>query len=290
MELHPYLEQGCIPATGLWHVLATTGDPPVLRVGHVCVHVAATEHTNGYLYVIGGANPSGAFSDTFQLELDNFTWTKYDGSGFVGRYEHSAFVVPAEPTNVYVFGGANSDGNRNDVQVFSTVTKSWSVVDAGGTPPSPRTFHNGACIGNRLIVYSGGERGVEPVTDRNTYAFDVIGRRWSVLKLRGDAPKPRHGHLMACVGNRLFLHGGMAGSNFYDDVHVLDVDKGLWFNAKIKSFKPPARAAHGGFVSDHQLYIFGGMNHNGALADMYQLNTGKYKYCNLTRLAYGVQS
>jgi len=283
MELHPYLENGCIPAPGLWHVLAATGEPPVLRVGHVCVHIGnACTGSNGHLYVIGGANPSGTFSDTFKLDLDNFTWHKCDSAQFIGCYEHSAFVVAAEPTNIYVFGGASSDGNRNDIQVFDTVAKSWSTVTTAGTPPSPRTFHNGACVGNQLIVYSGGELGAEPVSDRNTYAFDVISRRWSVLKLRGDPPKPRHGHLMASVGNRLFIHGGMSGNNFFDDVHVLDVARGLWFNAKIKSVKPAGRAAHSGFVSGSSIYIFGGMNHNGALDDMFRLDTGKlgsYSHC-----------
>jgi len=273
MEFHPLLEAGIVPRKLIWYVLAATGDAPILRVGHACVTVGATTETNGHLYVIGGANPSGTFSDVYALDLDAFTWSKLVSNGFAGRYEHTAFVVSDEPTQIYIFGGADGDGNRNDVQVYNTIENSWCTVETLGEPPSPRTFHNGVCAENCLIVYSGGERGSEPVLDKKVYSFDTKKRRWSVLDVRGDAPKSRHGHVMAAVDGRVFVHGGMAGTNFFDDLHILDLSKNSWFNAKVKSIKPPARAAHGCFVCGSDVFIFGGMNQNGALDDMFKLNT-----------------
>nr|KAG5712460.1 hypothetical protein BaRGS_011434 [Batillaria attramentaria] len=43
---------------------------------------------------------------------------------------------------------------------------------------------------------------------------------------------------------RVFLHGGMAGSTFYDDLHILDLDKNTWVGVKKKRTFPSARAAH----------------------------------------------
>jgi len=276
MDLLPYLEPGTVPSSHMWYVLSTSGIHPAVRVGHACIHIPGTiPSSNGHVYVTGGANPSGTFSDVFRLDLDTFVWQKFHIAGFSGRYEHTVFRAEDDATKFYVFGGADCDGNRNDVQAFDIVSSMWTTLDVSGAVPSARTFHNGACVGNRLIVYGGGDREAEPVADKSTYSFDISERRWSVLPVSGDAPKPRHGHLMVSVGQRLFLHGGMSGSLFFDDLHVLDVVKNLWSCARVKSVKPCRRAAHGGFVSGTDVFVFGGMNSSGALGDCFSLNTGK---------------
>ena len=60
-----------------------------------------------------------------------------------------------------------------------------------------------------------------------------------------------------------------------DDLHVLDLDKSTWSHIKCKKVLPCARAAHGGVVADGHLYVFGGMNRDGALDDMYKLSLGR---------------
>jgi len=275
MDLHPYLEPCMLPSPKMWYILATSGERPAIRVGHACIHIPGEGQSNGHLYVTGGANPSGTFSDLFCLNLDSFVWQKYPAGSFSGRYEHTVFRSQSDPTKFYIFGGADCSGNRNDIQEYDMTNQTWSTLEPTGTSPPARTFHNGACVGDRLIVYGGGERGAEPVSDKNTYAFEVRERCWSVLRLHGDAPKPRHGHLMVSVGNRLFLHGGMSGSSFFDDLHVLDLDRNAWSCAKVKSVKPTRRAAHGGFVSGADVFVFGGMNGTGALNDIFTLNTSK---------------
>lgn len=293
MDLHPYLEPCSLPSPKMWYILATSGEHSAMRVGHACIHIPSSGQSNGYLFVTGGANPSGTFSDMFCLDVDTFTWQKYPASGFAGRYEHTVFRSQNDQTKFYVFGGADCNGNRNDIQEFDVTNKTWSTVETSGTAPPPRTFHNGACIGDKLIVYSGGVRGAEPVSDKNTYVFEITERRWSVLKLHGDAPKPRHGHLMVTIDNRLFLHGGMSGSLFHDDLHILDLDKNSWSCAKVKSIKPSRRAAHGGFGSGTDVFVFGGMNSSGALSDMFTLNTSKQlMYCRevIIRLHFRIMS
>lgn len=277
MEFHPLLETDTVPGDSIWYVVASPGEAPAQRVGHCCVSVGTTSDSNGRLFVIGGANPSGTFSDVHALDLDSFAWSRRNGSGFAGRYEHAAFVTASDPTSIFVFGGADAHGNRNDVQVYNTADDSWSCVKTSGSPPQPRTYHNGVCVGDNFIVYSGGERESQPVTDKKVHVLNVTKRQWSVLEVRGDAPKSRHGHVMAAVENCVFLHGGMSGSNFFDDLHGLDLDKKTWFHAKVKSpIKPPARAAHGSFVCGADVYIFGGMNQNGALDDIFKLDSSKY--------------
>lgn len=46
---------------------------------------------------------------------------------------------------------------------------------------------------------------------------------WSILTTSGPTPSSRQGHVAAMVGNRLFVHGGMAGQEVLSDLHCLDL-------------------------------------------------------------------
>ena len=275
MELHPILDKETCPNTKLWYVLSALGDCPSVRVGHTCSFVPGPEGQDGKIYVIGGANPSGPFAEVYVLDLETFSWDTIDAPGFKARYEHSAFVPQGDPSKIYVFGGADQSGNHNDIQVLDTENKSWDVISPSGSPPSPRTYHTTVCVGDRFIVYSGGHQGSDPVGDRQVHCFDATSCSWSTLNVRGDPPKPRHGHIAQAIGNKVYLHGGMSGPAFYDDLHILDLDSSTWRSVKEKKGYPPARAAHGSCVHGTTLYIFGGMNRDGAQDDTWKLDTSK---------------
>lgn len=86
MELHPYLELNAAPSPNLWYVLSpaqgSTQFPPTMRLGHTVTQLGSK------LYVIGGANPSGPFADTYTLDLNTFMWDCLeDASGFKARYQ-----------------------------------------------------------------------------------------------------------------------------------------------------------------------------------------------------------
>ena len=276
MELHPILDKETCPSAKLWYVLSAVGDSPSVRVGHTCTFIPGPEGTGGKVYVIGGANPSGPFAEVFVLDLASFSWDTIDSPGFKARYEHSAFVPQSKPSKIYVFGGADQSGNHNDLQVFDTENKSWDVITPVGSPPSPRTYHTTVCVGDSFIVYSGGHQGSDPVGDRQVHCFHVATSSWSTLNVRGDPPKPRHGHIVQAVENKVYIHGGMSGPAFYDDLHILDLGTSTWRSLRQKKGHPPARAAHGSCVHGTALYVFGGMNRDGALDDTWKFDTSKY--------------
>lgn len=278
MELHPVLETDTIPNPDLWFVVSAMGDCPSMRVGHTCAYIKGDEKHSGKVYVIGGANPSGPFNDTYVLDLQTLSWDFFESPGLRPRYEHAAFVPESQPTKIYVFGGADQSGNMNDVQVLDTTLNAWSCVSVQGCPPSARTHHTSAAVGDRLIIYSGGHCGADPVGDRKVHCFDASTCSWEVIPAKGDSPKPRHGHTMAAIGNKVYLHGGMAGSTFFDDFHVLDLDKGSWANVRRKGVYPSPRAAHNMVSVDTSLIVFGGMNQDGALDDMFKFSTGPHVF------------
>ena len=283
MELHPILEKDTYPNTKLWYVISAIGESPSVRVGHTCSYIPGPEGTDGKIYVIGGANPSGPFQETYVLDLSTFTWDTLDSTVFKARYEHSAFTPKSQPNKIYVFGGADQGGNHNDIQVLDTSTKTWSTVTTNGTPPSARTYHLTVCVEDRFIVYSGGHQASDPVGDRQVHCFDTLTSTWSTLNVRGDPPKPRHGHTGSVVGHKIYFHGGMSGQAFYDDLHVLDLDTVTWKAIKQKKVHPSPRAAHASCTLGTDIYVFGGMNRDGALDDMWKFDTGKF-LCNIKKV------
>lgn len=278
MELHPYLEKGSCPNSGLWYVLSAIGECPSVRVGLSCSYAPGLEGHGGKVLVLGGANPSETFGDLYVLDLDTFSWDRIDSPGFKPRYEHSAFIPKSKPNKLYAFGGGDQHGNHRDVQVYDLTTQTWSTVTPIGEAPSARTYHITAVVGDKFYVYSGGQSLSDPVSDRQVHCFDAAGESWTTLKIKGDAPKPRHGHVVVAVEDKLYIHGGMSGTTFYDDMHVLDLKTSSWSCIKQKRGSPSARAAHAAVVSGSSIYVFGGMNRDGALDDLHMFDTKTKKW------------
>eukprot|EP00058_Branchiostoma_floridae_P014644 XP_002600132.1 hypothetical protein BRAFLDRAFT_276373 [Branchiostoma floridae] len=282
MELHPILELPLTdpPAPGMWYVLSPGGGGPSLTVGHTCTYLPRVGGS-GRVVLVGGANPSGPFADTFVLDLDKYTWEKPDWAGLTARYEHTCFTPESQPSKVFVFGGAEQGCNLNNIQVLDTGTGTWTTADVQGTPPSPRTCHYTSHRGDRLYVWGGGKTGAEPIEDRKLHVFDAATLTWSQPQMEGKPPKPRHGHVMVAVGNKLYVHGGMSGVTFYDDLYVLNLDTKKWKRLKPKGPVPTARAAHTAVVHGSLVYMFGGMNQEGALDSMHVLNTERLTWSEL---------
>lgn len=143
-------------------------------------------------------------------------------------------------------------------------------------PPSPRTFHtSSAAIGNQLYVFGGGERGAQPVQDVKLHVFDANTLTWSQPETLGEPPSPRHGHVMVAAGTKLFIHGGLAGDKFYDDLHCIDINDMKWQKLSPTGAAPTGCAAHSAVTVGKHVYIFGGMTPTGALDTMYQYHIEK---------------
>ena len=50
---------------------------------------------------------------------------------------------------------------------------------------------------------------------------------WTTPSTSGTPPTPRQGHIVAVVGNRLFVHGGMSGQQIFNDWHILNLSESL---------------------------------------------------------------
>ena len=92
-----------------------------------------------------------------------------------------------------------------------------------GCSVSPRTIHSPATYKSSLVVFGGGKAGDHPADAVGPYVFRSESGEWCQPEVSGSSPCPRQGHVSACVGDRLFVHGGMANMTFFDDLYSLDV-------------------------------------------------------------------
>nr|XP_008271528.1 rab9 effector protein with kelch motifs isoform X1 [Oryctolagus cuniculus]XP_008271529.1 rab9 effector protein with kelch motifs isoform X1 [Oryctolagus cuniculus]XP_008271530.1 rab9 effector protein with kelch motifs isoform X1 [Oryctolagus cuniculus]XP_051693093.1 rab9 effector protein with kelch motifs isoform X1 [Oryctolagus cuniculus] len=272
MKELPVLEPGDKPKKATWYTLTPHGESPCARVGHSCSYLPPVgDAKRGKVFIVGGANPNRSFSDVHTMDLGAHQWDRASWEGLLPRYEHASFIPSCAPDSIWVFGGANQSGNRNCIQVLEPETRSWNTPEVTNLPPSPRTFHtSSAAIGSQLYVFGGGERGAQPVQDVKLHVFDANTLTWSQPETLGRPPSPRHGHVMVAAGTKLFIHGGLAGDTFYDDLHCIDISDMEWQKLSPTGAVPAGCAAHSAVAVGKHLYVFGGMTPTGALDTMYQ--------------------
>ncbi|NWI54591.1 RABEK protein, partial [Calyptomena viridis] len=183
------------------------------------------------------------------------------------------------PPRLWVFGGAHPAGNRGCVQVLDPETGTWESPAVRGVQPQPRTFHtSSAAIGTRLFVFGGGHKGAEPVRDQQLHVFDTATLTWSQPDTQGDPPSPRHGHAVVAVGTKLFIHGGLAGDVFHNDLFCIDTSDMRWVEIPATGDIPGGRASHSSAAFKDHLYIFGGIGPAGTLDTTYKYHTGTQQW------------
>lgn len=104
----------------------------------------------------------------------------------------------------------------------------WSSVQVDGDPPSPRTLHCPGSFEDSLVVFGGGECGVQPASKVGPYVFTISKGVWEAPPTTGPAPAPTQGHTCACVGRKMYVYGGMSGSDFHSSLHIVDLGEAVW--------------------------------------------------------------
>lgn len=107
----------------------------------------------------------------------------------------------------------------------------------------------------------------------------------------GDPPSDRSGHSAVRVkGNRVVVFGGLYEKKFLHDLHVLDIEKKLWFQPECTGIAaeegglvgPSARAFHVSVAIDCNMFIFGGRFGRKRLGDFWMLDTETWQWVELT--------
>ncbi|XP_032721739.1 rab9 effector protein with kelch motifs isoform X3 [Lontra canadensis] len=199
------------------------------------------------------------------------------GESPCARVGHSCSYLPpvgdAKSGKVFIVGGADPHRSFSDVHILDLGTYRWDLAAVEGL--LPRYEHASfvpSCAPHTIWVFGGadqsGNRNCLQVLNSDTMT-------WSQPETLGKPPSPRHGHVMVAAGTKLFIHGGLAGDRFYDDLHCIDISDMQWQKLSPTGVPPTGCAAHSAVAVGKRLYIFGGMTPTGALGTMYQYHIEK---------------
>ncbi|XP_051041230.1 rab9 effector protein with kelch motifs isoform X3 [Phodopus roborovskii] len=199
------------------------------------------------------------------------------------RVGHSCSYLPpvgdAKKGKVFIVGGANPNQSFSDVHIMDLGTQQWDTATMEGL--LPRYEHASfvpSCTPHNIWVFGGadqsGNRNCLQVLDPDTLM-------WSQPETHGNPPSARHGHVMVAAGTKLFIHGGLSGDRFFDDLHCIDISNMKWQKLSPTGAVPAGCAAHAAVAVGKHVYVFGGMTPTGALNTMYKYHTEKQHWTSL---------
>ena len=222
----------------------------------------------GKLFIFGGATQEGCLNDIQSMDISNGVWTDVEvsGTGPAPRTHRSAAVIGSK---VYFFSGGHCGSEPvadRSLHCLDTECWTWTALTPKGNVPKAR--HGHLLVAAVPSSVESGDCNQERT--QNGCSSNGVrsgkGNETSADRSRNNNP--------AAHNARIYMHGGMSGSTFFDDLHVFDVDRCSWNLVRKKRTSPPSRAAHEGLFHQNQLLIFGGMNQEGALDDAYRFTSG----------------
>jgi len=214
-----------------WSKLEPRGNPPDRRCGH------SASVIDGKIWIFGGrtkTKKAGLFdsegtgvmykNDLHCYDPSTNEWYRFEprGMGPSGRALHAAVVVGRK---IYIFGGANSTGHRNDTSGFCDLyeldidTMCWTECETHNTPPSPCYGHTATYIGDDRILYFGG-KGYQVLNDIHILHLKTM--EWKQYAYAGNTLVPRWGHSTTVHDTRLLIYGGRASHGYYNTIDIID--------------------------------------------------------------------
>ena len=123
----------------------------------------------------------------------------------------------------------------------------WLTLDLGHTASLWQ--------GSKLLVYGGENEHREYLSDLVIY--DIETSHWTQPEIKGTIPKGRARHAAAVYDDKLFIVGGLAGTETYtlDEICYLDLKTWTWS----RSWSFVARFDHSTWIWGGRIWVFGGL-------------------------------
>ena len=127
------------------------------------------------------------------------------------RYGHTGIVYKQY---MFLFGGQYDDDaiTKDDyLWCYDFEEKKWECLDSKGDLPTPRWDHTCCLYKNKLILFGGINRGGNKIKFSHDmfYELDLDLLIWKEIKLKGDYPLKRMGHISIIYKNFMYIHGGI---------------------------------------------------------------------------------
>ena len=136
---------------------AVLGTPPRARTNFGMVAVDRDLYLFGGYTTAGEGGTEAILNDLFRFSTKEQQWKELKVSDSPPRRRD--FGMATVGRDFYVFGGQTytdaGDTKANDLFRFSTTEQKWEKIQVSGTPPSARSGHCMAAVGNNLYSFGG---------------------------------------------------------------------------------------------------------------------------------------
>ena len=179
-------------------------------------------------------------------------------------------------SDAYMYGGFDFTNMLWKLTRKPNGSFGWSTINMGKDPkrvPSPRTGHCGWEHGGKLWFFGGHGRKPEAflndhgdftnsqfVRNNQLFSYEPSTRTWENVKCSGDVLSPRSAASAAKLKDKVWLHGGIDGSECStDDLYELDMYSLTWTEIDTGMTKPGCRAFSSLVpIAGSQLVLHGG--------------------------------
>ncbi|KAA0188383.1 Kelch domain-containing protein 4 [Fasciolopsis buskii] len=246
----------------------------------------------GELMIFGGEYFDGKkitmFSDVFLYNCKEETWTLVKSptcppprSGHQAVYVKSSSV----PASVWIFGGEYASPTQirfyhyKDLWCFRMRTRKWELIQCeGSSMPSARSGHRMLFWKQSILLFGGfNDTGRKAIYFNDLWQFDLVSRRWILLKISGDIPSPRSACLLFGSSDlkNIYLIGGYRKEQVTKDLErgvtcsdyfrlTLEKDGSIVTSISVRPSglrpKPPCNAMVGVVHAPNRALVFGGVH------------------------------
>jgi len=149
---------------------------------------------------------------------------------------------------------------HSDIFFLNNETLVWSKVAPTGKPHSSGYGCSALLCGEGKMLCIGGGNYAKSYNDVTILDFATMV--WSPPTVEGSPPSTRYGHTATLVNKKVYVFGGRQGSEYFDDVHVLDIS-GLpqtvrWSKVETKGTAPSPRYQSTATLVGGYLLVYGG--------------------------------
>jgi hypothetical protein len=251
-------------ATDTWTLLEPAGERPEARFGHTATWVVGAG-----LVIWSGQGASDFFDDIWAYDPAANSWTQLPSAGAVPEARYGSCASLGPDGQLWISHGfTEDDGRFADTRSYDFATGTWTDRTPAGDVPVKRCLHDCFWADNgRLILYGGQTTGVPALGD--IWALDPNTGAWQE-GLAQEAP-PRQLYALSSDGIVVFGGGSLDGG-FLSDTLALDWGA-MQLHELDVSGAPSARSGATLItVPDRGLLLFGGMNADGLLGDLWELS------------------
>ena len=138
-----------------------------------------------------------------------------------------------------------------------------------------RSSHVGKLVKGRYYLFGG------KFSDQRLYStieyFDCEKREWFTYS--NSLSENRVEQSMDFIEKYLVLFGGYENHRIYNELKLFNIEKSAWTVLQPRSSAIPShRYGHSSLVINSDLYVFGGMDKNQTLNDLWRFNFSESKY------------